>query len=75
MRRLCGSVDNNGGSDFFNKGEQPLAIADVERAMLVPRNLLLETLQHPSGIAFLTEKNGTQIVIDTYDLKTKIREK
>src|SRR5439155_20435566 len=63
VRRLRGSVDDQMRTDPADQVQNGLAVADVERLMLIGGNLPDQALKTPTRVAFRTEKYRAEVVI------------
>ena len=65
--RLRGGVDDDGGRDGFDEGEDAGAVADVELVVDEARELGGETGLVPAGVAGGAEEDGALVVVDAVD--------
>jgi hypothetical protein len=67
MRGLGGGVDDDGGLDRLDEGEDAGAVADVELVVDEALEFLGQTLLVPAGVALRAEEDGALVVVDAVD--------
>ena len=65
--RLRGGVDDDGGADGFDEGEDALAVADVELVVDEAGELGGEAGLVPAGVAGRAEEDGALVVVHAVD--------
>src|SRR5580658_7930221 len=70
MGRLRGGVDDQVRTHFVEQSEHALAVADIERRVLIAGNLLPQAIEDPTGVALGTEENRAMIVVDSVNLES-----
>ena len=70
MRRLGGSMNNDGRLHFGDKGQNRVSIANINAVMGITGDRCSEPVQDPTGIAGLSEKYGSLVIIEPYNTET-----
>src|SRR5580698_10573544 len=70
MGRLRGGVDDQVRTYFAQQGEHAVAVADIERRVVIAGNVLTQAIQNPTGVALGTEENRAMIVVDSVNLES-----
>ena len=68
MAGLGGGVDDGGGFDFFDEGEDRGAVPNIELMMAEGGEGLGEALLIPAGVSTWAKEVGSLVIVDSMDL-------
>ena len=63
-------MDDDVRFDLGHQVENALPITNIDIVMFIARDILAQTLQRPSCVAFGSKENGSLVVVDTVNLES-----
>src|SRR5579864_1629418 len=71
VRGLRRGMHDQVGTDLADQLQNAVAVANVERGMPIPGDLLAQSGEGPRGIAFRAEEHRAVVAVDSVNLKTR----
>ncbi len=71
MRRLGCRVNDQVRLQFVHEIQDSFAIADIERQVMVVRNLGLPLPEHPACVALGSEEDGSMVAVNSRDAESQ----